>query len=126
MNASEKVDTLFAKYCEYFAGSFHNLLWQLFVNEVRKPNGIDIRTALTLIIPKGEHIEGLSYELALADFDCSGYTPTMTWFRTDNHPEMKKWDTAKAIVELMNKDFFDLSAKEACVIVASTMRKRGS
>lgn len=86
--------------------SFHNLLWQILINDIFKGK----RIAFSPVLRDGK------WEIGIATEGEKGYTPTGIVFKNQGR------DQAIWVCEDLNLEVFDLSIKEAMLIVASSMR----
>lgn len=106
METTEKLDSIYEKFKNHFPqSSFHDVLWQLLINEVRKGK----QSAFTAVIKDGYTL------LAIADKNEKGYTPTNAIFSSDNY------DECEDVCDELNKEVFGLTDKEASNIVLSSL-----
>ena len=105
-NPVEKVGTIFDKYQDKFIGSFHNLLWQILVNECRDLKKKDSCFSYDLAMT----------QIGIADRNTSGYTPTSTTFK-DEVPPAKR----KEIIDDLNRLVFGLEPEDSMLIVITGM-----
>lgn len=116
---SKKTDKLHAIHenhkAEFEPGlcSFHNLLWQIMINEVRK----DTESAFAVAPSKDQPGR---WQIGIADADVLGYTPTEVILVT------KDYNEASGVLEKLNREVFGLDTDAAHRIVARSMRLRRS
>ncbi len=103
---TDKVNRLYTHFNTNFIGNFHNLLWQVLVNEVTKD-----RVVALMIRPINRR------EIALAN-ESGGWNPTSVHLKTNVPPE-----SAKEIIEILNIELFDLDAEQAQRIVAKSFSR---
>jgi hypothetical protein len=103
---TEKLDSIFKKHQEHFQTGFHNLLWQVMINECTK--GSDV-----VLYPVHEE-SGLI--LAVAD-RAGGYTPTTCHFT-----EGIQHKDALRIAETITSDIFNIPAPMQHKWIAESMR----
>lgn len=106
MKTIDELRELYEKYKGYFDGSFHNLLWQLMINEVHA----DRERALTAVIDKR------GYQLGLVLEGMKGYIPTLTWFK----PGMK-WEECSKIADELSEKIFEIDYEKQNIIVLRSM-----
>ncbi len=107
MDSLKKLNSLYERFKNDFEGSFHNVLWQIMINENRK--GDEGNCAFTPAIKNGETL------LGIADRGMSGYCSTGAGFKTHNH------NKAQEICDVLNKEVFGVDSKQAAEIVLTTM-----
>lgn len=108
-NATDKVGRIYDKHKNKIEGSFHDVLWQILVNGVRKAN---LESAFTHLYPSNN-----GCEVGIADKGRKGYTPTSIFFKADVPVKERV-----AIVDDLNREVFGLEPDQALMIVIDTMR----
>lgn len=92
--------------------SFHNLLWQLIINEAWKKNK---RHCFAPVVSNVENAGG--FEVGIVETDEQGYFPTRVFFK-----EGLTFDECVKICEAINTEMFGLSPTNTNEIITSSMR----
>ncbi len=105
---SEKLEYLFEKYKSYVDGDFHNTLWKLLIDEVRK----DVKSAFVYLF-----VSSNGANVGIADYNENGYVPATFSIKSDIAAKQRE-----EMIDELNLIVFDLSPKEAFNIVLSSMK----
>jgi len=111
------LNEVYDKYKEHFVGGFHNMLWQLFINNRFKQYE---KKGFVLAIDKAD--PG-AYQLGLGIYEECGYYNLNVQFKKRMGSEVY-FELAKIIVDL-NRDCFGLMPEESLRIGLSTLKIGG-
>jgi len=101
----EKLNKIFEEFKGYYEGCFHNMLWQIIVNDVHANKIKAVFTAIT----------GNGYKIGLSIANEPKYYDTGVFIKEPNY------DKANIIMARLNKAMFDLDDEQVLNITMSSM-----
>ena len=108
--ATKKLNELYKRFKDEFAGGFHNVLWQIMVNETMKARVVVFHPVV-----------GEGYvEAVLAHVD-GGYQHTACFFKKGT-----TYNEAHDIIDVLNKEVFGVDKMAAHKITAASMHSTRS